>query len=579
MTLSHNLNQLRRCPACDDDLGVPPSHAEDGSWRRPSLLLEVCGTERGAMEWRLSSFDDAVEAQSKGYHRSRPGWVYRMCGDGHVFLDHIRMTGEGVGTEWTVDDFDVSATIGGVAAGKSYLVLRTLHQQLSVSGLPHITSPDRPMQVNSHTVDWLEDTPLQVLLQNYRETEEKGLPLGPTVLRTTVPFHFLSANISPDVVPALLELQEKLGGEGHLDRSSWGRRIRQPILCRYQIGGRRVLIAVADLAGEQFAKSALEDDYHQRLLRNYGTLTWVIDPAIAKPFASFIPEDTAEETLAASVRPGESVNNNLRGVLHQRNSVQRRVAGTLAQEASPLAANIGARQHVLVCVTKMDLVHLGLRRGRRLDELGEPGAIVKGAARYLAELAVRFSGPNRRMVEDAALHSIVDPIDRTRHEPNLFEATVRQFATAIVDHHANPDAWWNLVHVGGGAVIQVREGEHSSVLPASRILLPSLDSHIAGALTPHQSAVLRTRDLVMSALGCGIAFALGFEQRVESMLGQKWRDVRFFLCSPLEHAPVRVAATSELIEPQDASAVFPDVDERSAALSQLLLCLLRRMRP
>lgn len=576
MIQAQNLNQLKRCPACDDDLGVPPTRGDDGSWRRPSLLLEVCGSERGAMEWRLSSFDGAAEAQSKNYHSSRPGWVYHMCGDGHVFLDHIRMTGESVGAEWTVDDYDGSATIGGVAAGKSYLILRTLQQQLAVRGLPHVTTADRPMQVDSQTADWLEDTPLQVLLQSYRNTEEKGLPLDPTTLRTTQPFNFLSANIAREIVPAVLDLQEKkLGGEGHLDRSSWGRRIRQPILCRYTIGGRRVLVAIADLAGEQFARSALEDDHQQRLLRNYGTLTWVIDPAIAKPFASFMPE---EDTIAASVRPDDIVNNDLKGVLHQRNSVQRRVAATLAQKSSAISAHVGGRQHVLVCISKMDLVHLALRRGRTLGDLGAPGSVVEGVERYLAHVAVRFSGPNRRLVEGAALNSVVDPIAHTQHEQKLFEATVRQFATAIVDHHNDPDAWWNLVHVGRGAVIQVPAGELSSVLRARRIVVPSLDAHIAGALTPHQSSVLRTRDLLMSALGCGIAFALGFGQRVESMLGQEWRDVRFFLCSPLEHAPVRVAETSEQIEPRDASAVFPDVDERSAALSQLLLCLLRRMR-
>jgi len=579
MTQSRNLNQLKRCPACDDDLGVPPTRAEDGSWRRPSLLLEVCGSDRGAMEWRLSSFGGGAEASSKGYHASRPGWVYRMCGDGHVFLDHIRMTGESVSTEWTVDDFDASATIGGVAAGKSYLILRTLHQHLSVNGLQNLTTADRPMQVDSHTADWLEDTPLQVLLQDYRNTEEKGLPLDPTVLRTTVPFHFLSTNVSPDLVPAVLELQEKLGGADHLDRSTWGRRIRQPILCRYSIGGRRVLVAIADLAGEQFAKSALEDDHQQRLLRNYGTLTWVIDPAIAKPFATFIPADAVEDTIAASVRPDENVTNDLRGVLHQRNSVQRGVALKLAQRTAALAANVGSRQHVLVCISKMDLVHLALRRGKRLDDLGTKDAVVEGTARYLAHVAIRFSGPNRRLVEQAALRSVIEPIARTQHEQKLFEATVRQFARAIVEHHNDPAEWWNLVHVGGGAVIGVREGELSSVLPAGRIVLPSLDAHVAAALTPHASAVLRTRDLVMSALGCGIAFALGFGQRIESMLGHEWRDIRFFLCSPLEHAPVRVAETSELIEPRDASAVFPDVDERSAALSQLLLSLLRRMRP
>ncbi|HEX8868157.1 MAG TPA: hypothetical protein VF821_21040, partial [Lentzea sp.] len=120
MIQAQNLNQLKRCPACDDDLGVPPTRAEDGSWRRPSLLLEVCGSERGAMEWRLSSFDGVAATQSKDYHASRPGWVYHMCGDGHVFLDHIRMTGESISAEWTVDDYDGSATIGGVAAGKSY---------------------------------------------------------------------------------------------------------------------------------------------------------------------------------------------------------------------------------------------------------------------------------------------------------------------------------------------------------------------------------------------------------------------------------------------------------------------------
>jgi hypothetical protein len=174
---------------------------------------------------------------------------------------------------------------------------------------------------------------------------------------------------------------------------------------------------------------------------------------------------------------------------------------------------------------------------------------------------------------------VVDPIARTRHEPVLYKAVLAQYASALLHRFSYHEHWWNLVHGGGAVDVPVPEGSHSAVQPPGMVTVPSLDEHIASALNPGGAGVLRTRDLVMSALGCGVAYGLGFESRVESMLNQRWRDVRFFLCSPLGEVPVRVDGSTNLIEPLEPAATFPDLDERSAALSQLLLCLLRRVWP
>jgi hypothetical protein len=577
-----NLAHLTHCPACDDDLGVAPSPVTNGEWRPPSLLLEVTGGEAGTLDWRLSLFGHRGRSWSSADFR--PGlvrWVYRLCGDGHLFLDHIRLRGGARDPEWTVHDFDVVAAIGGVAAGKSYLLLRTLSQHLTISGLEHIAGVDDMVPIDNRDADWMEEAPMRLLEDHYRQMSETGMPLPPTTRRDLLPFEFLTEKVSGDIVRQILAIHRDLVGEDHLD-PTWGQRIRQPIVKRYQIGNRQVLLAIADLAGELFDQSTINDDHQKRLLRNYGTLVWVVDPVIAGPFRAFLPTKIEPTVVSASMRPDRAVHANPATVQNRRSSGQRKLATTLATVDSTFGADLGPTQYLLVCITKSDLVHLTLRSGRKLTDLGRSGRdgdVVEGAARYLLEVAHRAGKVNASLVvERAAKIAVVDPIYRARHEPTLSAAVARQLADALIEHYSTPDAFWDLTHHGNDAIVRIPEGDPSAVLPPGVLVVPSLNAHIAGSLTPGQAGVLRVRDLVMSALGCGIAFGLGFQKSIEQMLQQQWRDLRFFLCSPLASAPTQVKGDPDLIKPLDAES-FPELDDDSAALTQLLLCLLRRVRP
>src|SRR5204862_5050051 len=115
---------------------------------------------------------------------------------------------------------------------------------------------------------------------------------------------------------------------------------------------------------------------------------------------------------------------------------------------------------------------------------------------------------------------------------------------------------WDLVHGGAGTKIEVPEGEPSQILHAVEIAVPSLDEHVARSLVPGEGGVLRTRDLIMSALGCGITYGLGFGQTMDLLLRQEWRELRFFVCSTLVEVPVAVTASDVLIPPRAASANF-----------------------
>src|SRR5215470_13960625 len=138
--MPQNLDRLARCPACGGNLGPsPPPPSSNGEWWPPSMQLEVNEGERGTLDWRLSVFSRRHGPWSSADFRpARVRWVYWMCGDGHIFLDHLRLHG-GPDPKWTVDDFNIIAAVGGVAAGKSYLLLRTLHQHLGLSGIEHVT--------------------------------------------------------------------------------------------------------------------------------------------------------------------------------------------------------------------------------------------------------------------------------------------------------------------------------------------------------------------------------------------------------------------------------------------------------
>lgn len=569
---------LTRCPACDDDLGVPPSLEPNGRKRRPSLRLELGVEQAGSVQWRLSLCDGSRSWKpSARFHPARVHLVYRMCGDGHVFLENVVAGNEPL-APWRAERSDVIAAIGGVAAGKSYLMLRTLTQDLTVSGLTHVDTPVRPEQFVVYNADWLlESAPLNLLREDYLGTEAEGLPIAATTSPYMLPYAFLAERVAPGLVQQILEIHEELLGADNVDKLTWGQRIRQPIVRRYHVGGQRVLAAIADLPGEVFASDSIQHHHNRYLLRNYGTLVWVIDTVICNPFKDFLPPEVAETSVAASMRPDAVVNDNTEEVRKRRNQVQRKLAETLTMLGG-LSENVGPDQYLLVCVTKADLIRLALNE-RSLRDLGGKDDVVTGVANYLVDVA-RRAGANHPTiaVDEGAQQSIIGRINRFTHEPTLGHLVAKHVATEIVHHYSNPDAFWELVHGGAGARIDIPEGEPSQILHAGQILVPTLDEHVANSLVPGAGGVLRTRDLIMSALGCGVAYGLGFGHRIDSLLQQRWRQLRFFLCSPLVEVPVTVASSDELIEPRQRKANFPEVDERSAALSQLLLSMLRRLR-
>jgi hypothetical protein len=571
--------RLARCPACDDDLTGPMSLDRDGRPRRPGLRLELCVESTDTIDWRISLADGSrFWAPSQNFHPARVRMIYLICGDGHVFLDRLTTAGHHDLATSRGDRFEMIAAVGSTAAGKSYLVLRTLSQHLVVDGLTAVDAAGTPLPVSVVNIDWLlEAEPLEMLKRHYEKTEISGLPLDPTARWYMMPREFLRENVAAALVSQIIDIHTELLGEENVDRESWGKRIRQPIVRRYRIGNRLIMAGVADLSGELFHGSSVDEQHNRFLLGNYGTLVWAIDPVVCVPFPKFLPI-AAESSVLASMRPDALLAERTEEIRRDRGVVQRQLAGMLADLSSITQEN-GAVQFLQVCVTKADLIRLALAEGASLRKLGKPDAVANGIARYLFEVARRASGPNQTItVEPSALEMVVGRIIRLSHDMRLASKAARQFADALLTHFDNAEQFWQLAHVGGGMEVLVPPGEPEAILPAGRIVVPDLDEHVAGSLVPGQSGVLRTRDLVMSALGCGIAYGLAFDQNLEEILRQPWRELRFFLCSPLAETPVPVAASAERIRPRETEAFFPEVDARSAALSQLLLAMLRRVR-
>jgi hypothetical protein len=210
----------------------------------------------------------------------------------------------------------------------------------------------------------LEEHPLNVLTAHYARTEEEGQPMNATQLGEMMPVAFLNDTVSADLVDQIDRIHET-----HAAGNEWGKRIRQPIVRRYQIGTERVLTAIADLPGELFDQRTVQADDRQRLLRNYGTLLWVVDPVVTE-FSHLLPESQAPRVMRASMRPAADVNADHDRVRRKRNGVQDRLARQLAELSGALAVDLGGTQQVLVCVTKADLVRLMLEGGRSLRDIG-----------------------------------------------------------------------------------------------------------------------------------------------------------------------------------------------------------------
>jgi hypothetical protein len=79
----------------------------------------------------------------------------------------------------------------------------------------------------------------------------------------------------------------------------------------------------------------------------------------------------------------------------------------------------------------------------------------------------------------------------------------------------------------------------------------------------------------MSTVGAGLAYALGLRRALDAALHRETQTTRFFLCSPLATVPTTEHGR---LRPRDGGKSFPEVDDRSASLTQLLLAMLEKVR-
>jgi hypothetical protein len=206
-----------------------------------------------------------------------------------------------------------------------------------------------------------------------------------------------------------------------------------------------------------------------------------------------------------------------------------------------------------------------------LVDLGEVGDAVRGASTYLGYMAERWARAYVRCDEESeTLLRYVRPLALSAEQAGQRRA--EHAARALLNYYSDPGAFWNLVHVGREHDIRVPGSGMD--LPYLRMTVPAIGTHLDVALRAGSAYKILFRDLVMSTVGCGVAYGLGLKDSLYAALGRPQQNTRLFLCSPLTTVPV---ADDGKLRPLDKST-FPAVDERSAALTQLRVAILEKVR-
>lgn len=574
----------RTCPVCDAPLGAPP--VIDGPSGRfvlpPCFRLEVGTADRlNRYPWRLSVVggDFPVPRSTEPvFNPLEIEYVYLLCGGGHIFPDAApvlhRRRGEGEARH-SIHEWNMVAALGAPASGKTYLLLRMLHQNLD--NPDNILLGDEEGRVRQYQLSPLEQIPMSDRAGMYAQTLATGDAIEPTMTnRRGQPEGILSEQL-PDALDAIKDMIRRTVVDGRERAEIWGTRFRQPLVMRTEARGRRTWTGVADLPGELFDP----DDPAPRervKLRDYDALVWVVDPVVAAgPMDRFTEDNLAVDSsydaiLDGSLRPGTIAAGGSALVRTNRDHIQTEIGRRLTLLDADVVADQGAGVQVLVTVTKCDLIRAALAK-KNLDELGAPGSVGRGAAGYLAVLTDRHVN-GRIQVDPLAVPLLQylyagDAVERTVREQRM-----RQVADGLIRHYSDPDAFWRLVETGEVERVDIPSGTD----PACRqqtIIVPSIGTHLDHGLRRDAILQVPLRDVVMSALGCGVAYGLGHEQALYRLLREEWIRLRFFLSSPLGTVPL---GAQGLLKPLEVQARFPRLGDRSAALSQLLLAALGKAR-
>ena len=583
-----------RCPLCGALLGVGPERdAKTNNYLPPSLRLEVAGDfrRRDQLAWRLSVVHrNESRTSSNPFVEDDIRCVYLLCGDGHYFLEWLKLPGDHGRSVWRDQSF--VAAVGPVASGKSYLITRTLNQPLTPLNYVSAAAEGLTRVELIGLTDPLESVPKDVLDRLYAETKRPRVhrPIPATAVAELIPHKILQEYIGDGIPEAAEDLQKKVMKRARAASDRWGFTIRQPIFVRTRTNGRLGLTCVADLAGELFNKelSDFSGAPDLSLLRNCGTVVWVIDPfhsegTMEEFLLDALGDDTMYQRIAeGSSRPDEARAgdpNRLREVIELRDAVNDRLADVITRDESSMFGSIGGVLHNLVVVTKADLLERALQKCS-LRDLGEPDSVVEGVATYLQYVTDR----HHPVAASPAVAEMVDYLHvggmHGADQERAGQQRIAQLAAALVDHYSDHDRFWNLVHQGRADGVELHNPEGLSALDTRAVAVPSLDDHLVACLYPGGGRELQMRDLVLSALACGVLCGLGHRRHVVELFQQRWREVRFFLCSPLGTVPTfEPSPVTGEVRMQPSSRGFPKVSAASAALTQLKLRILHEAMP
>ncbi|MDG6109360.1 hypothetical protein Daura_09965 [Dactylosporangium aurantiacum] len=562
------------CPVCGSLLGWAEPQRDPGTGmyvRPPSVRLEL-GQRLGEYTWRVTLLAGNYRPRMSvdpPFNEYEVDWVYVLCGDGHIFPDSSVAGGAGRHqyrpTE-TVREWNMVAAIGALASGKTYLLVRMLHQELNNLENWHLRNDN---QIRRHDLSPLESLPLEIRSRAYNDTLSHGAAISPTsAMGQGTP-----ASILADRLPGALDdikylvARTVVGGERRAEE--WGTGFRQPLVVRTEGRNHRMWTGIADLPGEMFADTSPGAPREANRLRAFNALIWVIDPVIAAEAAGWLTDGglaSAEyaSVLEGSLRPGTiPQDGGLAALQRSRDYIQSRIGQQLIAAGGPFMEDRGERLRMLVAVTKCDLIHAALQRRRRLTDFGPPGVVLRGIAAYLASVAERWADGEQAV--DAGTEQVLHLINpQLIVDPDERRARVIQVAEGLLYTYSLDSAFWNLVYTGGAQVV--------TLLPNRQVTVPSIGDHLDLAMRADSFDRLLLRDLIMSAIGCGISYGMGQQAAMYGLLQDRRHSLRFFLCSPLGTVPH--STDRETLSPLAANQPFPKLEERSAALTQLLLAAL-----
>jgi hypothetical protein len=591
------------CVLCLQDLGVAPRHDTDGRWRAPSTELRVCSPGAGKRRaWKLSTLgEDPVYEASLSFDNSEVEKVYHLCGGGHIELvdrPFGRQDGEEIVPMWNCKV--TLAAVGDVAVGKSYLLARTLAQPLFPDPFSYTPGRATALGYQLSGSDTWEDIAGKDLVRAYNQTRQSGLPMTPTMRETLLPAALLargriSASLefsqADSLIEALRRIHKNLPGGGFTATRYFGQWVRQPIVVRAnftQKGTRQKYVTrtgIADLAGESFTKEQYIDELQEEQLKNFDGLIWVVDPfadeQVTKLVSQALDEDEGFQThggsasvIAASTRPDES---DADDDVHAERYGE--VANQLRNMQGPLPADDPRRRFVNIVISKCDLIHKALEAGD-FSEFGESRKVEKGVHNFIHYVLQR-SDPARGQEQafvapSPPLAQILDSLRLV--DTTALRKTVKAMGRGILSHFEKPDNFWRLAHGPDESGSMVRWSHYldddCSLLPD--LYVPSLEEHLIASLQPHDAEDMQVRDFVMSALGCGVAYGLGFGRTVDQLIERGHFELRFFLCSPFVKLPTQTAGVDHERKLQTAEGGrFPALDAESAGLTQLMLAILR----